>query len=476
MERKVMILSAGVGSGHNSAAAALQRVVANRPDVSTVTTLDVLTTTPGFYRAVYDDGYFEMVARAPWLVGWGYDQADGPFQLGSRVPWWDQINTTETVAKIKEFSPDLVLATHFLPARIVANLQTSRDLFTRLAIITTDYDVQGLWLTNTFSRIFLAREESRQYLISSGFPEDRLTASGIPVRYEFGQQVDRAAVLATFGLREGVPILLISAGAAGGAYALRIVQQMQDRTEPFQAVVVCGHNADLKQDVDALVRHDTDRFHVLGYTTAMPDLMRVASLFIGKPGGLSSSEAMAAGLPMALINPIPGQEVRNSDYLLEQGAAVRNNYETTIGWKLGELLGDPARLARMRQAAVVTGRPAAATTVAEQMLADRDGQLWISDKAQRSLREASHLDKPERPASSKQRLRTLFDAESGRSAALITDGQLTELSKVMWASGHAMTLERSRLREISTLQLDPTLITMLRNVLGHRSAMKVTID
>ena len=84
-------------------------------------------------------------------------------------------------------------------------------------------------------------------------------ASGIPVRYEFGQQVDRAAVLATFGLREGVPILLISAGAAGGAYALRIVQQMQDRTEPFQAVVVCGHNADLKQDVDALVRHDTDR-------------------------------------------------------------------------------------------------------------------------------------------------------------------------------------------------------------------------
>ena len=252
--------------------------------------------------------------------------------------------------------------------------------------------------------------------------------------------------------------------------------EFRDKVKKAVARGIASEAADLKQDVDALVRHDTDRFHVLGYTTAMPDLMRVASLFIGKPGGLSSSEAMAAGLPMALINPIPGQEVRNSDYLLEQGAAVRNNYETTIGWKLGELLGDPARLARMRQAAVVTGRPAAATTVADQMLADRDGQLWISDKAQRSLREASHLDKPERPASSKQRLRTLFDAESGRSAALITDGQLTELSKVMWASGHGMTLERSRLREISTLQLDPTLITMLRNVLGHRSAMKVTID
>ncbi|QIK71715.1 hypothetical protein G7070_04790 [Propioniciclava coleopterorum] len=187
MERRVMILSAGVGAGHNSAAAALQGILTHRPEVAEVRTLDVLTTTPEFYRAVYDDGYFEMVAKAPWLVGWGYDQADGPFQLGSRVPWWDQINTTETVARITDFSPDLVLATHFLPARIVANLQTSQDLFTRMAIVTTDYDVQGLWITNTFSRIFLAREESRQYLMSAGFPADRLTASGIPVRHEFGR-------------------------------------------------------------------------------------------------------------------------------------------------------------------------------------------------------------------------------------------------------------------------------------------------
>lgn len=467
-----MILSAGVGAGHNSAAAALQRALENRPEVGAVRVLDVLTTTPELYRAVYDDGYFEMVAKAPWLVGWGYDQADGPFQLGSRVPIWDQINTTETVAQIKEFSPDLVLATHFLPARIVANLQTSRDLFTRLAIITTDYDVQGLWLTNTFSRIFLAREESRQYLISLGFPADRLTASGIPVRPEFGMPVDRAAVLQQFGLRDGVPILLISAGAAGGPYALKIVEQMQARPEPFQAVVVCGRNAELKRDVDALVGHDTDRFTVLGFTTAMPDLMRVASLFVGKPGGLSSSECMAAGLPMALINPIPGQEVRNSDYLLEQGAAVRNNYESTIGWKLGELLADPARLERMRACARATGRPEAASTIVEAMLTDKDGQLWISEKAQRSLREATRTDKT-RP---KRRLRTLTDLETGRPAALITQGQVKELSRVMWASDSGLTLERSRLREISTLHLDPSLVSMLRNVLGHRPQLKVSID
>lgn len=467
-----MILSAGVGAGHNSAAAALQRALENRPDVATVRTLDVLTTTPDLYRAVYDNAYFEMVAKAPWLVGWGYDQADGPFQLGSHVPFWDQINTTETVSRIKEFAPDLVLATHFLPARIVANLQSSRDLFTRLATITTDYDVQGLWLTNTFSQLFLAREESRQYLMALGFPADRLTASGIPVRPEFGLPVDRAGVLQRFGLRDGVPILLISAGAAGGPYALRIVQQLKERVEPFQAVVVCGHNTDLKSDMDELVGSDTDRFTVLGFTTAMPDLMRVASIFVGKPGGLSSSESMAAGLPMALINPIPGQEVRNSDYLLEQGAAVRNNYESTIGWKLGELLSDPARLERMRACAQATGRPGAASAVVEMMLADRDGQLWISEKAQRSLREVGKAEQT--PA--RRQVRTLTDADSRRSAALVTQGQVDELAKVMRPVAGGLNLRRERLREISTLHLDPALVSMLRNVLGHRPEMTVSID
>ena len=90
----------------------------------------------------------------------------------------------------------------------------------------------------------------------------------------------------------------------------------------FQAVVVCGRNEKLKSQIEGLVAFHRDRYRVLGYTNDMSDLIRTATLFVGKPGGLSSSECMAAGLPMVLIHPIPGQEVRNSDFLLEEGAAV----------------------------------------------------------------------------------------------------------------------------------------------------------
>ena len=90
----------------------------------------------------------------------------------------------------------------------------------------------------------------------------------------------------------------------------------------------CGRSATLRDDIVRRTHTQAGRFRVLGYTDRMADLMRVANLFVGKPGGLSSSECMAAGLPMVLVNPIPGQEERNADYLLEEGAAIRCNYET----------------------------------------------------------------------------------------------------------------------------------------------------
>ena len=104
-----------------------------------------------------------------------------------------------------------------------------------------------------------------------------------------------------------------------------------------------------------------DRFKVLGYTTEMADLMRISTLFVGKPGGLSSSECMAAGLPMVLINPIPGQEVRNSDFLFEEGVAVRCNYTRTIGYKLDMLLGDPDRMRGWRRGPGGSASPTPAT-------------------------------------------------------------------------------------------------------------------
>ena len=478
VERRILILHASVGSGHKSAAAALEAAVRNRLGVESVRTLDVLETTPELYRTFYDDAYFSLVEAVPWLVGWGYEANDMPFKLGGSISLWDRINTTSTVKAIKAFNPDLVLCTHFLPVRLMALMLTRGTMAARLEVISTDYDFQGLWLSNTFNHFFVAREETRAHLIGLGLPPDRLTASGIPVRPEMLGPIDRGQVLARFGLRSDRPIVLVSAGAAGGGYAATIVRQLTGITEPFQAVVVCGRNDKLKREIEELVSDRTDQFRVLGFTDQMADLMRVSSLFVGKPGGLSSSECMAVGLPMVLIKPIPGQEERNSDFLLEEGAAIRCNYETTIGWKIATLLADPQRLAAMSANARRIGYPDAATQIATAALADQREQLWISHAAQRSILAASEQGVAPAQLQPDRRIRTLTDLATGRSVGLITEAQRRTVAKVSagkWISADTddttLTVSAGRLSRLRQRRLDPLLLLTLRNILGPAPEM-----
>jgi processive 1,2-diacylglycerol beta-glucosyltransferase len=473
MGRRVLILAAGVGSGHNQAASAVEAgVAAIEPDAE-VRRLDILETTNEVFNRLYDDAYFQLVSQAPWLVGWGYDNADPPFKLAaSPLKWLEQLNTTKFVREVRDYNPDAVICTHFLPARLISLLIARKHLNASLTVVTTDYDIQGLWFTSPFSHFFAARAESREYLTSVGIPADRVSATGIPVRTGLADAVDDVAVRASFGLRPDVPVVLISAGAAGGSYTLQIVNQAMRMTRPFQAVIVCGRNAELKADVDALVA-GRDDFVVLGYTTRMADLMRVSSLFVGKPGGLSSSECMAAGLPMVIVNPIPGQEVRNSDFLLEEGAAVRCNYATTVGYKIELLLSDPERLARMAAAAARVGRPDAGLDVARTSLAQDGEPLWISRDAQRAIVQAVEDGVAAADQTGDRRLRTLCDTFTLRSLAVVTQTEIEELGAQPWAS----TIELARPR-VNALRWQPETFDLAatgRWLLGDRQERMVAV-
>jgi processive 1,2-diacylglycerol beta-glucosyltransferase len=439
MSHRTLILAAGVGSGHNSAAQAIEAELLRSDLGGEVRRLDVLDTTSEVFNKLYDDAYFTLVAEVPWLVGWGYDRMDAPFKLAPAMRWWEQANMTSMVREIRDFQPDLVICTHFLPARMVSLMVARGQLSAPLSLVTTDYDFQGMWLTVPVTQLFVAREETRQFLLSLGLPEDRVTASGIPVRQEFSAPLDAVDVRARYGLRPDVPVVLISAGAAGGPRALQVVGQALAISQDFQAVVVCGRNAELKEQVEALVA-GRDDFRVVGFTTDMPQLMGISSLFVGKPGGLSSSECMAAGLPMVIIDPIPGQEVRNADYLLEEGAAVRCNYSTTVGYKIAMLLADPARLAAMAANARRIGRPDAAEVVAKTSVALTGRSLWISREAQRRIQRISN--EGEDAAQPDECLRTLVDPQTGESLALVLDSELSTLG----ASPHASAVELSRIK------------------------------
>lgn len=476
MGRRVLILAAGIGSGHNIAAGVLESCFRTAPDVETVQELDILESTNEVYRTLYDDGYFAMVDAVPWLVGWGYDAKDPPFKLAPWISLWDRINTTSTVKAIKAFRPDIVVCTHFLPTRLVSLMLTRGVLDARLAVVTTDYDFQGLWLTSPFNHFFVARDETKAHMTAIGVPADRITVSGIPVQPGLADAIDHDAILNRYDLRPDRPILLISAGAAGGTYTQTIVQQTFRLRNDFQAVVVCGRNEQLKSQIEGLVALRGDRYRVLGYATDMPDLMRAATLFVGKPGGLSSSECMAAGLPMILIHPIPGQEVRNSDFLLEEGAAVRCNYETTVGYKIDQLLAEPDRIARMAESARRIGRPEASAQIASSVLADQSAPLWISQAAQKSVHASSERGIAAANLYAGRRVRTLIDAPTGMSAGVITTDQLDSLlpAEAEASSGTNLSLSADEITKLRR-RTEPGLMFTLRRMLGKANNLRLEL-
>jgi processive 1,2-diacylglycerol beta-glucosyltransferase len=450
---RVLILSAGVGSGHNSAAAAVQQACAARTDVADVQVLDVLQVSSALYRALLGKGYFVLVEGLPWLVDWGYDVSDPPFRRRGPIDPWTRANAIPVIDAIKRFRPTAIVCTHFLPAQLLATLLLRGVTDARTAVVTTDYDFQGLWLTGAFHSLFLAREEGRVGLTALGLPSDRVAATGIPIATPPNVAPSRDA--------DGPPMLLISAGASGGDDAVSVVRQTLHMRSPFTATVVCGRNDALRQRIEQLAAPFGDRYSVLGFTEEMPQLLRRADLFVGKPGGLSAAECMAAGLPMVLVNPIPGQEVRNGDYLMEQGAAVRCNIAATIGWKIDEVLREPGRLQRMQAAALRTGRPDAAADVLTGLLDGPLRPLVVTRSAQRTILAASEQRVVASDLTGPSSLVRLIDSAAGSTVALLRAEELGDLQKRYSTPNGGLVLRRDKARVSVRWEARRLLRTML---------------
>jgi processive 1,2-diacylglycerol beta-glucosyltransferase len=365
---RVLVLSASAGAGHVRAAQALERALVATGRVREVRHVDVLQYTSKLFRHVYAQAYLDLVNRAPEVLGWLYDYFDEPWKHERLRLALDKLNTTRFVRLLEREQPDWAVSTHFLPAQIIGWLRSKGRLATRQAIVVTDFDVQGMWLTRHVDRYFVALDETRAHLERLGVPPAAVTVSGIPIDPVFAEPKDGRAMRAKHGLALDRTTILVSAGGFGVGPVEALIHALLELRHPAQLLVICGRSEELKGRLDELAAARppalTPTLHVVGYTTEMDEYMAAADLLVGKPGGLTSSEALARGLALVIVHPIPGQEERNADHLLEAGAAIRCNNLPALAWKIDRLLDDPARLAAMRANARRLARPHAAREIA----------------------------------------------------------------------------------------------------------------
>jgi len=308
------------------------------------------------------------------LMGLLYERTDQPWQhLRPRLAL-DRLNTRPLIRLLKRVQPDLCVATHFLPAEIIAWLIAKKKLQAHNAIVVTDYDVHAMWLCRTVDRYYVAIEEAAQYLAHIGVPRDKICVTGIPIDALFAHPLPRSEARQHLRLDAEAVVILISAGGYGIGPVEKLVRELLELQRPWQIVAIAGKAEKTRKRLEELAKaasklpSGAPRLCSVGFTNAMDKYMAAADLMVGKAGGLTTSECLARTLPMALIEPIPGQEERNADHLLEAGVAIRCNDLPAAAWKIATLLDDPARLNRMRDAARKLGKPAAAAAIAEDAL------------------------------------------------------------------------------------------------------------
>ncbi|HWB20659.1 MAG TPA: glycosyltransferase [Phycisphaerales bacterium] len=402
MPPRILILSASVGAGHIRAAQALELTLKSLSPEPHVRNVDILDHATAAFRRIYAKSYFDLVNKAPHLLGWIYDFTDTPttanrtdrfrlllqrlnlrginkLLLGDASPSktrsrFKRRRTTSSSAHASS-AWDCILCTHFLPAEIIARLRRKK-LWPDIPVhtIVTDFDAHGMWVNHPIGstdRFFVATDDAALSLQRFNVPASQIQITGIPIHPDFSKPCTVQAARKKLDLPTNRHVILLLAGGFGLGPIQRLFEsalqtKLSSSSRTSQGIHLCviaGKNEKLKRSLEKTAVPHPHSATIVGFTTEMDQYMAAADLVVSKPGGLTTSEVLARGAAMVIVNPIPGQESRNSDFLLENGAAVKINSADALPHKLALLLSNPQRLASLRAAARRLGRPNAAIEI-----------------------------------------------------------------------------------------------------------------
>ncbi|QYE98043.1 MGDG synthase family glycosyltransferase [Paraclostridium sordellii] len=375
MSKKVLIMSASTGGGHNRAARAIEeelikKTVDGEPiECKIIDSLKLVNTT---MDKIISRGYEKSAIYTPNAYGRVYRLSESG--LVSKNEFKDNMITTFMAKKFRKLlldeNPDVIIGTHPFPMIALSTLKKqcshhaisntvfhsslndkfvsyfNINQFPTLISVLTDYTTHSTWIQNELDYYIVGHEYVKELLISEGVDSNKIKPLGIPVEKSFLQHRNRELVLSELGFDSNKLTVLLMGGSFGAGNIKETLEELININRDFQILVITGKNESLKEKLDKKLKlHNLDKkVKVLGFTNKMNDILASIDVLVTKPGGLTTTEALLKDVPMIVPYYIPGQEEENLDFLCNCGSALRTTKKYSLSVLLKVLIDDSTRL------------------------------------------------------------------------------------------------------------------------------------
>ncbi|MBZ4646947.1 MAG: processive 1,2-diacylglycerol beta-glucosyltransferase [Petroclostridium sp.] len=351
---RVLFLSVTAGQGHHSAAKAVMDYLNERNVECTM--LDTFEYINPILSESIARGYLISTQFTPAVYGKLYrlaekkEKSDAKFSISKLT---SSILSRKLVTYIRDYSPDVIVCTHIFSAQIITELK-EKNLGAKTIGIITDFTIHPFWEDTDLDYYITASELLNHQAEKKGIPIEKIKATGIPIHMKFSKKIDQAEARRLLEVEDKTTIFVMS-GSMGYGNVIKIIRQLDELDMDFQIISVCGNNKGLKRKIDHL--KSKKKIYNYGFVNNVDVIMDAANCIVTKPGGLTVSESLAKRLPMILINPIPGQEDRNVEFLLNNGLAVKTSPTFPIDEAVFQLMLNDWRQQNLKEMIKYIGKP-----------------------------------------------------------------------------------------------------------------------
>jgi processive 1,2-diacylglycerol beta-glucosyltransferase len=354
---KVLILSVSAGGGHTQAAEALKKSILLNNSKSEILIIDTIKYINPILDKVVIGSYLKSLKLSPSIFGKIYNLAENEDGLATFSNKVVEVVVFRLIPLINEVQPDIIVATHPFSAEMVSVLKSKGKINTPAVAIMTDYAPHNFWIHPLIDAYIVSNDDMIDEMIKRGVSRDLVHSLGIPVNPDFLKLYDRSETLRALDLDNSKPTILLMGGSLGMGSIADLYNEIQEIRSDIQIVVITGNNKKLYAKLHDLQSYANKPTRIIGFTKEVNKYMQACDLLITKPGGLTVTEALISGTPLAIFSAIPGQEEKNAEFLLKHNLAVNlldgKNCRNTID----HLISSPEKLINMRENCRLYAKP-----------------------------------------------------------------------------------------------------------------------